>query len=197
MMLFFRRDWTPITFRDSSSAVRERNYELDHVSFGHDIETAYLVLEASEALGLTDDTTTLRITKKMVDHTMAYGWDQERGGIFDGGYYFRGEDRPTIVRRTKEWWSQIEAFNSLLMMSELFPEEEQRYFHAFCAQWGYCKKYLIDDEHGGWYWGGIDVVPTNRTFPKGTIGKGNYHTSRGLINCINRLEDETSTDERK
>jgi len=187
MVLFFRRDWTPITFRDSSAAVRERNYELDHVSFGHDIETAYLMLEASEALGIQKDATTLRIAKKMVDHTLAYGWDQERGGIFDGGYYFRGEDRPTIVRRTKEWWSQIEAFNSLLMMSELFPEEEQRYFDAFCAQWEYCKKYLIDNEHGGWYWGGVDIVPNNRTFPKGTIWKGNYHTSRGLINCIRRL----------
>jgi len=190
MVLFFKRDWTPISYRDSNPDVREKNYEFNHVSFGHDVETAYLMLEASEALGMKHDTTTLRTAKRMVDHTLAYGWDQERGGIFDGGYYFRGEDRPTIVRRTKEWWSQIEAFNSLLMMSELFPEEERPYFDAFCAQWEYCKKYLIDDEHGGWYWGGVDIVPTNRTFPKGTIWKGNYHTSRGLINCIKRLGRE-------
>ena len=31
MALFFRRDWTPISFRDSSQAAREGNYALDHV----------------------------------------------------------------------------------------------------------------------------------------------------------------------
>lgn len=187
MVLFFKRDWTPISYRDSSSEVRERNYEFDHVSFGHDIETAYLMLEAAEALGMKNDPVTLNVAKKMVDHTVAWGWDQERGGIFDGGYYFPGEIRPRIVRRTKEWWAQVEALNSLLMMSDLFPEEQQHYYDRFRAQWEYCKTYLIDGEHGGWYWGGVDIVPSNRTFPKGTIWKGNYHTSRSLINCVRRL----------
>jgi hypothetical protein len=153
------------------------------------------MLEASEALGMKNDTTTLRIAKKMVDHTLAYGFDGERGGIYDGGYYFPGEDRPAIVRRTKEWWAQVEAFNSLLMMSELFPDDERHYYDKFLAQWEYCKTYLIDNEYGGWYWGGVDIEPSNRLFPKGTIWKGNYHTSRGLINCIRRLKSETLTSE--
>jgi len=197
MVLFFTRDWTPISYRDSSSDVREKNYEFDHVSFGHDVETAYLILDASEALGMKNDATTLRVAKKMVDHTIAYGWDQEHGGIYDGGYYFQGEDRPSIVRRTKEWWGQVEALNSFLMMSELFPDDGRHYYDRFLAQWEYCKKYLIDNEHGGWYWGGVDIVPNNRLFPKGTIWKGNYHTSRGLINCIRRLKGETLTYEHK
>jgi mannobiose 2-epimerase len=29
--------------------IREKNYGLDHVSFGHDYETAFLMLEASIA----------------------------------------------------------------------------------------------------------------------------------------------------
>jgi mannose/cellobiose epimerase-like protein (N-acyl-D-glucosamine 2-epimerase family) len=65
LTLFFRRDWTPVTSRDSSAGARERNYEIDHVSFGHDIETAYLMLEASEALGIKRDTVTLRAAKKI------------------------------------------------------------------------------------------------------------------------------------
>jgi len=39
------------------------------------------------------------------------------------------------------------------MMADLFPNDELRYYDAFCKQWDYCKKYLIDREHGGWYWG--------------------------------------------
>lgn len=188
MVLFFKRDWTPVSYRDASSGERERNYEFDHVSFGHDVETGYLMLEASEALGLEHDTTTLRVAKRMVDHTLAYGWDKERGGIFDGGYYFNGEDTPQIVRNTKEWWCQVEAFNSFLILSDLFPNDEHRYFEKFCAQWDYCKKYLIDTERGGWYWGGTDIVPDNKYSAKSSIWKCNYHTSRALINCINRLK---------
>jgi mannobiose 2-epimerase len=188
MVLFFNRDWSPISYRDSTAEVRERNYEFDHVSFGHDVETAYLMLEASDVLGVKNDTATLRVAKKMVDHALANGWDNKHGGIFDGGYYFKGVDKPKIVRNTKEWWSQVEAFNSFLLMSSLFPDDEHHYYEKFCIQWDYCKKYVIDNEHGGWYWGGADIVPNIRHSPKGSIWKGNYHTSRGLINCINRLK---------
>ncbi len=191
MVLFFKRDWTPVSFKQSSPAVREENYEFDHVSFGHDIETAYLMLEASEALGIKNDWKTLKVAKRMVDHSLTFGWDKERGGIYDGGYYLPGEDKPTIIRNTKEWWAQVEALNSCLLFSELFPTDPMHYYDRFRAQWEYCKKYLIDNERGGWYWGGIDIVPNNRFSPKSTIWKCNYHTSRGLINCIDRLNSET------
>jgi mannobiose 2-epimerase len=193
MMLFFLRDWTPVSYQDASPADRERNYEFDHVSFGHDVEVAYLMLEASEALGIKDDTTTLQKAKRMVDHVLRNGWDEQRGGIFDGGYYFPGQEKPAIVRRTKEWWAQVEAFNSFLMMSELFPSDTMRYYDRFCDQWEYCKKYVIDNEHGGWYWGGADIVPGITRSAKGSIWKADYHTSRGLITCIRRLKRETMT----
>ena len=146
--------------------VRSMNFEFDHVSFGHDVETAYLMLEASEALGIKNDSTTLRIAKKMVDHALRFGWDKERGGLFDGGYYYPGEKNATIVRNTKEWWSQVEALNSFLMMSEIFPQDAQQYYKKFCIQWNYCKNYVIDHEYGGWYWGGTDIVPRLKYSPK-------------------------------
>lgn len=188
MNLFFLQDWTPVSYRDSSDEVRAHNYYFDHVSFGHDIETAYLLLEASETLGLKNDTTTLRIAKKMVDHSLQYGWDDQNGGLFDRGYYFAGETKPKIIQQLKEWWSQAEALNSLLMMYELFPHERKYYYKKFLDQWKYCEQYLIDQEFGGWFWGGLDQDPAIRTSPKASIWKGNYHTSRSLINCIKRLE---------
>lgn len=187
--LFFKRDWSPVSFRSSSPEVIKKNYEFDHVSFGHDIEIAYLMIEASEVLGMEDDTTTLYTAKKMVDHTILNGWDKVYGGIFDGGYYFDLETEPSVVKETKEWWCQSETLNSLLMMSRLFPEDEMNYYEKFLQQWEYTKKYLIDKEYGGWYWGGIDRVPENKYSHKGTIWKVNYHTSRALINCIRMLNE--------
>ena len=145
------------------------------------------MLEASAVLGSPNDAATLRVAKKMVDHALAYGWDAARGGFYDGGYYLPGDNRPTIVRDTKEWWSQAEALNSLLMMSELFPGDDHQYYEKFCLQWEYCKKYVIDAERGGWYWGGADILPANRQSAKGSVWKCNYHTSRALINCIKRI----------
>jgi len=50
LQLFFTYDWKPVSFHDSSDAVIMKNKNLDHVSFGHDVETAYLMQEASETL---------------------------------------------------------------------------------------------------------------------------------------------------
>src|SRR5690606_30834093 len=55
LTLFANADWSPISYRDSSKSVRNDNYDVDHVSFGHYVETAFLLLEASEALAIDDD----------------------------------------------------------------------------------------------------------------------------------------------
>lgn len=187
MNLFFTRNWVPISYSDSSAEKREANYELDHVSFGHDIETAYLLLEANEVLGIENDTLTNMKVKQMVDHTIEYGWDNQYGGIFDRGYYFNGETEPQIIQKTKEWWVQTEALNSLLIMSLIYSDQS-KYYQKFYEQWNYIKTYLIDHSYGGWYWGGIDQVSKNKFINKGSIWKVNYHTTRSLINCINNLK---------
>ena len=187
--LFFTQDWIPISYRDSSEQTRKQNYYFDHVSFGHDVETAYLMLEASEVLGFKHDSVTLVKAKKMVDHVAKNGWDDEHGGIFDGGYYLDDEQQPVIVKDTKEWWAQVEAMNSFLLISKLFPDGTINYYNMFCRQWSYIKKYLIDNIYGGWYWGGEDKAPKVKYFPKGTIWKVDYHTSRALVNCLKRLNE--------
>ncbi len=188
LTLFFKRDWTPISYRDSNNYLRTTHFEEDHISFGHNVETAYLLLETSRALGLKNDRKTLEVGKWMDDYALENGWDKELGGIYDGGYIFRGEKNVTIIMPTKQWWSQVEALNSFLMMSELYPRDRMDYYMKFCEQWNYVKNYVLDHKYGGWYWGGIDKAPQNEKGPKATIWKVNYHTTRGLINCIRRLE---------
>lgn len=200
MTLFFDRDWSPVSYRDSSAESRRMHYQLDHISFGHDVETAYLLLETSKALGFKNDTTTIRVGKELDDFALKNGWDNERGSIYDGGYIFSAEggsasggkdsDSVTITERTKQWWCQIEALNSFLMMSELFPHDKMDYYQKFCVEWNYINKYLIDNKYGGWYWGGIDGDPKVQFGPKASIWKCNYHTTRGLINCIESLKEK-------
>ena len=89
LRLFFYPDWKPVSNRDSSSAIILERKGVDHVSFGHDVETAFLMMEASEALGIEHDQRTWDIGKKMVDHSLATGWDDKIGGFYDEGYYFK------------------------------------------------------------------------------------------------------------
>jgi len=189
LTLFLERDWTPVSYSDSSDAVRESHFYLDHVSFGHDIETAYLMLEASHVLELESETKTLETAKKMVDHSLAKGWDSENGGLYDEGYYFDDTDSISIIDEAKEWWVQAEALNSLLLMAELFPDEK-KYYQAFIKQWEYINTYLIDHENGGWYSRGLDTNPEQINAPKASDWKVNYHNFRSLMNCIKMLRGE-------
>ena len=188
LTLFFRRDWVPISYRDSSNYLRTAHFEEDHISYGHNVETAYLLLETSKALHLESDKRTLEVGKWMDDYALETGWDTQLGGIFDGGYIFNGENKVTIIMPTKQWWAEIEAANSFLMMSQLYPHDRMDYYLKFCEQWNYIRQYLLDPKYGGWYWGGIDKAPENEKGPKATIWKAGYHTIRGMINCILRLE---------
>ena len=191
LILFFKPDWTPVSFRDSADAVIIRYKNLDHVSFGHDIETAYLLQEAAHALGYDNETATVKTSKKMLDHALANGWDNNAGGFYDEGYYFKNKPGITIIADTKNWWAQAEGLNTLLLMAEQYPNDAHRYFDKFKMQWNYIKTYLIDHEHGDWYQGGIDKEPNQKTALKGHIWKGTYHNLRSLMNCIQHLDPDT------
>jgi mannobiose 2-epimerase len=189
MNLFFDYDWKPVSFKDAKKEIRDKNFWLDHVSFGHDYETAFLMLEASYALGIKNDFETITIAKRMLDHAIVNGWDNENGGFFDRAYYFPNEHQCTIIQSTKNWWAQAEALNILLIMSKIFPGN-RIYHDYFLKQWDYIKRYLLDYENGDWFEGGLDQEPHLKNGGKGHIWKAAYHTSRALMNCIYLLSLE-------
>ena len=187
MNLFFDRQWNPISYRYATAEEREAGYRWDHVSFGHDIETAYLLQEASEIIYGEIDEVTVRKTKKMVDHTLQWAWDQEGGGLLDRGYYFEDDGACEIIEDAKVWWAQVEALNTLLIMADLYPDDAMDYGSRFVSQWNYIKNYLFDQTYPGVYSAGLDTEPHSKEGKKASIWKGNYHTVRSLVNCVERL----------
>ena len=185
LTLFSQKDWTPVSYQDSAKEVREAHYHRDHISFGHDIETAYLLMEASEALGLHEDPKTMEIAKKMTDHALEKGFDESIGGLYDEGYYFKNASDITIIRDSKNWWAQAETLNTLLIMYDHYGESH--YYDKFLLQWNYIDTYLIDHENGAWYAGGLDKEPKRKTGNKSGIWKGAYHTARAMMNVSQRL----------
>ena len=190
LQLYFTPQWKPVSYRDSSNAVIAKHHYIDHVSFGHDVETAYLMQEADETLNNKASEKTLAIGKKMVDHALRNGWDDTLGGFYDEGYYYKNKPGITITLETKNWWAQAEGLNTLLLFSDMYPNDAAQYYQRFTKLWSYVQTYLIDHEHGDWYEEGLDKAPEYKTRLKAQIWKGSYHNFRALMNCINRIDDD-------
>ncbi len=189
LALYFTQDWQPIDHKDSTRQFILENQNFDHRSFGHDIETAFLLVDAAQVLYGEPDDKTLTVGKKLLDHSLKYGFDQHYYGIFDRGYFFNGQEEVEIINSQKAWWAEAEAWHALVLFSRLFPDEPL-YPKAAAAMWDYMKKELVDYEHGGWYNKGLDINPENKKDRKAHQWKGAYHNGRALIRVLEYAERE-------
>jgi cellobiose epimerase len=166
MNLYFTKQWQPFP---------------DHDSYGHDVETAYLMLEAEEILSKNHDPRTERMSHMLVDHALHYGWDEKLGG-----FYGDGTTTGPPEKTDKEWWVEFEGLNALLLMHEHHGSETDKYFKAFQLQWSFIRKYQIDSEfHGVYPLVKADGTPVSTD--KGSIWKAAYHDGRALLNVHDRL----------
>jgi mannobiose 2-epimerase len=156
-----------------------------HDSFGHDIETAFLLVEAADALGMPDDPRTWTMARKLVDHALDWGWDGEHGGFYYKGEAFGGEAFDTH----KDWWTQAEGLNALLLMHRKFAAKTERYWEAFLKEWRFIESHLIDPVHGGWYMGTTREGKLIGDDRKATQWKANYHTSRAMMGVATMLRE--------
>jgi mannobiose 2-epimerase len=151
------------------------------VSFGHDVETAFLMIEAEEALGREPSPATLRAARMLVDQALAHGYDPARGQLFEYGSAY---GRP--IDRSVQWWAQFEAFHAFQLMDERFGREDGRYATAFPKAWALARDAFADPKHPG-------VCP--QMDERGEVdceSKSHnwfvsYHTARALLFTADRL----------
>ncbi len=189
--LYFDNKWQPVSNADSSMEFIRNNPAFDHISFGHNIETAYLLVDASQALYGEVDSLTLKVAGKMIDHTMQYGFDGDYFGLFDKGYRFKGSDGVEVIDSTKVWWAQAEAWHALALFASLQPGKEG-YRNAFKSMWNYINTNIIDQSLGGWYNSGLDKNPETVTERKAHEWKGCYHDGRALMQVISYAEKDNT-----
>ena len=162
---FFDRDW----------AVRSRA-----VSFGHDIETAWLLADAADALDDPDLGARTRDTALLLaDTVLAEGLDREHGGVFY-------EARDGQVDRDKEWWTQAEAVVGFLHAYQ--TTARSAFLEAAWSAWAFIKGHLLDPESGEWH-RRTDRSGTPRPGTE-TVGpwKGPYHNTRACLEVVTRAE---------
>jgi len=149
-------------------------------SFGHDVETGFLLLEAAEALGIPDDPRAQRVARRLVDHALAVGWKEDTGQLYEEGFAIR-----PAFDRSLQWWAQFELVNALSLMDTLHGRETPRYREALARAWAFTRQRLTDEQRRGVY-AGVDEhgkvleAKSNDWF-------AGYHTSRALLLTSARL----------
>jgi mannobiose 2-epimerase len=151
------------------------------VSFGHDVETAFLVLEAEEALGREPAPATLGTARMLADQALARGFDPKSGQLFE-----RGSAYGPPVDRSIEWWGQFEAVNAFHLMHERFEEGRGPYWDAFSRAWALTRDKLADHPSPG-VCARIDERGEAHCDAKSHMWFASYHTARALLLTSNRL----------
>ena len=163
LVLFMQDDWTPLG---------------DAISYGHDIELSWLVVEAAEVLG----DPALLARARMAAVAIARATNAE-GIDADGGVFIEGNPRgPTRVE--KEWWEQAEATVGFVNACQI--SGDPRFFTDALRSWRFIQEKFVDRAHGDWHY---TLQRDGRPIPgaKLSIWKCPYHNSRACLELLERL----------
>ncbi|MFH4967691.1 AGE family epimerase/isomerase [Gaetbulibacter sp. M240] len=144
------------------------------VSFGHDIEAAWLVLEAAELLNepeLIEETK--RIASQVANTFLNKGID------IDGPVLYETNLTTNETDTDRHWWPQVEALIGLKRAYKL--ENRTEYLSSSLKIWEYTKKNLLDHEHGEWHFRvnqkGVPYIQEDKV----SMWKAPYHVTRACI----------------
>jgi mannobiose 2-epimerase len=166
--LFFTEDWQ---LRSSL------------VSYGHDIEASWLLLESAEIINdlvLIEKFKALAV--KMSDATL-------EGIDADGGLWYEYEPAENHLVKEKHWWVQAEAMMGFFNTWQLTGNA--KYLEVSAKNWEFVKAKILDKKNGEWFWG---VDENGKPMPnedKAGLWKCPYHNSRACLEIINRIKTKS------
>lgn len=157
----------------------------DIVSYGHDIEAAWLLTEALEILGDEQLISEIMPIVNRIAQAAEEGI-QPCGAMLDERRV--GESMsPPLKGQGGDfvWWVQCECIIGELNQWQHFGDNEALARALRC--WEYTKQHLIDWEHGEWYWSILENGKINLDDDKAGPWKCPYHNTRMCIEVMERI----------
>ena len=163
--LFFSRKWQKLS---------------KNISWGHDIETGWLLRRAAKVLG--DDGLHRRTSDlglRVADAVLL------RGVAADGSIMYEGDVRG-VINSERHWWCQAEA---MVSFQDVFEQHgDPRHRQAAEACWKYIERHHIDRNGRDWF----KVLDAEGRPLPGRLRAGPwecpYHHARACFEMIGRLE---------
>ena len=164
LRLFFDADW---------------NNRSDALSYGHDIEAAWLLHEAALVLGEKE---TLARVEEIVPLIVRAS---EEGLLSDGSMAYEKNIRSGHLDAERHWWVQAETVVGFLNHYRHFGNEKSLQTALDC--WRYINNNLIDRQQGEWFWSILPDGSVNRRDDKAGIWKCPYHNGRACMEILERF----------
>ena len=150
----------------------------DVISYGHDIEAAWLLQWCAEAIEDVD------LIKNYQKYAVAFADATKEGLDADGGLWYEYEPKEQKLIAEKHWWPQAELWIGMINAWQLTQNEE--FLEITEKNFEFVEKYIIDHKNGEWIWGVYaDYSPILKD--KAGFWKCPYHNSRACIELIKRL----------
>ncbi|MGY8908988.1 MAG: AGE family epimerase/isomerase [Flavobacteriales bacterium] len=144
------------------------------VSYGHDIEAAWLVIDAAK---LIDDSELLHLSEevavKVADTFLLEAIDKEGAVINEKNL------TTNHIDTDRHWWPQVEALVGLKYANDL--KSDEKYISSSLKIWDFTKKNLIDHKNGEWFFRVDEKGNVYKSEDKVSMWKAPYHTSRACI----------------
>lgn len=155
------------------------NSLIDLYSYGHDIETAWLVDRGLEVLDDEAYTNMLSPITKIITEN-----------IYNRAYIDHSlvnESENGVVDTTRVWWVQAEAVVGFLNGYQ--KQGDKKFLDASEDIWNYIKKYFIDKRNGSeWFWS-VKEDHTPNEKPIVEPWKCPYHNGRMCFEVLRRMKD--------
>lgn len=144
------------------------------ISYGHDIEAAWLLIEAAEVLG--DDV----LLDKVNSYARRIGEAAKEGLLEDGSLAYEWKEGHLDSER--HWWVQAEALVGFQYLHRCFPSEG--YDRHAQRTWTYIREQLVDPEYGEWFWSRLPNGEVAVKEDKAGFWKCPYHNGRMCLEMI-------------
>jgi len=166
LILFFDEKWNP---------------KSNIISYGHDIEAAWLIQEAAEII--QNEALTEKLKQRLVKVALA----AERGLDKDGGLWYEKDVAEDHLIKEKHWWPQAEAMVGFYNAYQITTDKS--FLEKSLSSWKFIQKYILDKKEGEWFWGVKEDYSVMQGEDKVGLWKCPYHNGRACIEILKRVPE--------
>ena len=152
------------------------------ISYGHDMEAAWLLLDAAAIIKDEYLVEKLKeVSVKMVVAVVENGLDN------DGGLWYEYDVEKDHFIKEKHWWPQAESMIGFFNAWQISGDE--KYLKQSLSAWYFIQNYIRDKKNGEWFWG---VKEDYELMNEDKVGmwKCPYHNGRACLELIKRIKNE-------
>lgn len=164
LILFFDECWNP---------------KSSNISYGHDIEAAWLIQEAAEII--QDEP----LIQKVKERSVKVAEATEEGLDKDGGLWYEKNVSENHLVKEKHWWPQAEAMVGFYNTHQI--TNDNSFLEKSLNSWNFIQKHILNKKDGEWFWGVREDYSVMDEEDKAGIWKCPYHNGRACIEILKRI----------